>query len=169
MLAHSYGPRDRRTTIRLSAHDKKRLAEAAASEGTSLATFVWRAAIKRTHVVPKELEEENRQLKKMLMPSGLNFPPEWMLTGGERRVVTAFYSREDGFLSCDALSTMAVRPTEGGSSSYPSVIICNLHRKLKPLGIEFTNRHGYGYQITRASRELIRKAITKNNAEVSDA
>jgi hypothetical protein len=106
-----------------------------------------------------ELEEENRQLKEMLAPSGIDFPIDWRLTEAERRLLAAFYARPDGYLPHRAIVAVYVKYRDRGDAHYTSVIICKLHHKLKPIGIELFNRHGHGYQLTAASRELIRKAV----------
>jgi DNA-binding response OmpR family regulator len=106
-----------------------------------------------------ELEEENRQLKEMLAPSGIVFPADWRLTEAERRVLAGFLRGPDGYLSHRAIVSVYVKFRDRGDTHYTSVIICKMHHKLKPHGIEFVNRHGHGYQLTPASRVLIRKAL----------
>jgi DNA-binding response OmpR family regulator len=107
-----------------------------------------------------EANETIRQLEEMLAPGGPNFPAEWRLTESERRILAAFIARTDGYLSHDTIMAIAIKFRSRRGCHYAGVIIFKLRRKMESLdGIEFINRPGYGYQLTKASRELIRKAL----------
>lgn len=112
-----------------------------------------------------ELEEELRQAKERMAPSDIMFPAEWGLSPGQHRALLALYCAPGGFLSHENLYT-AVAMREGGSApqELTSQYVFHLRRALDGRGIqgiEIVSRREFGYELTSASRHLIRTALQK--------
>jgi hypothetical protein len=114
-----------------------------------------------------ELEEQLRQIKLVVMPR-LLFPHEWLLNRSERHVVASLYAAPDGYRSKDMLSCCYVifngqieRKHEGLAAR-----ISHIRNKLRRYRIQILTRFAEGYELPKASREIIRVALER---EVSPA
>lgn len=103
------------------------------------------------------LEEENRQLRELLVPK-LTFPAEWKLDPGESRVLSALYAARG---VCDMPRLLyALTYMRGGRQTEPvrttvDIRLCKLRRKLRPYSIEISTIRGAGWSLTPESRGII--------------
>lgn len=109
------------------------------------------------------LEEENQQLRELLVPK-VTFPAEWKLDVGETRVLSALYAARH---ACDvnrllyALTYMrAGRLTEPVRTSV-DIRLCKLRRKLRPFGVEILTVRGVGWSLSPESRGIIRYVLDR--------
>lgn len=105
----------------------------------------------------EELEEEVRQLHETLAPITL-LPIEWKLTATQQRIMAAFCKASDGFLTHQQIFLASGSKAEE-YDNLVKVQIMHLRKKISVLGLEIEKRWGLGYELTAASREIVRNAI----------
>lgn len=92
-------------------------------------------------------------------PTPVNLPAEWKLSRPQRLIVSILYEAQ-GVVSSFALDR-AVRQM-GDPDQRPNagwIQAFRTRKALKPFGIEIINHRGLGYELTPASREIVRKAL----------
>lgn len=107
------------------------------------------------------LTEQLRQIKKALMPR-LLFPLEWELNRGETSILASLYASPDGFRSKEILRTAAeifCASEDGPADSTVSVRVSAINKKLRPRGIEVSNRHSEGYYLSKDARARVKRAL----------
>lgn len=102
------------------------------------------------------LEEENRQLRKVIVPV-VCFPLGWKLTGSQHKLLSALI-RVPGCLTLDQCWS-ALETDVDHSESLLNVQIMKLRRKVAPIGIKIVNRWGIGYELDASSREIVKAAL----------
>ena len=91
----------------------------------------------------EELEEQVRQLKKLLVPVFIT-PIEWGLTRKQQALFSMLLTRD--LVTRDMLDAAAIA---GASSTpnYGNVIIYQLRKKLKKFGIQVKSEWGVGWRL----------------------
>lgn len=111
----------------------------------------------------EELEEQLRQLHIAIMPR-LLFPLAWDLNRGETSILAALYTSPDGFRTKKMLQTCSdIFGYNVPGDAIVSTRIHGLRKKLKPFGIEITNRFAEGYSLSKPSRDIIKAAIANES------
>lgn len=119
------------------------------------------------------LKAENQRLRDRVMEledqHGLTLeaPPEWGLTGSERRIFGALMARdlaskEHLLAACCANHGMAEQP----ELKIVDVFICKLRRKL-PDGVTIETVWGQGYRLSAASKATARALLAEALGEVA--
>ena len=106
----------------------------------------------------EELEEQVRQLKKLLVPVFIT-PIEWGLNRQEQALFRMLLKRE---IVTRAMFDAAIATTSN-TPRYCDVILHNLRKKLKKFGFEIKNQAGIGWRL------VDRKTWQKRLAEVEAA
>lgn len=104
-----------------------------------------------------ELEEQVRQLKKLLVPAFVT-PAEWGLNRQEQSLFCMFLRRE--IVTRDMFD--AAITTTSNTPRYCDIILCNLRKKLKKFGFEFKNQWGVGWRLV--DRKSWQKRLTDAEA-----
>ena len=91
----------------------------------------------------EELEEQVRQLKKLLVPPFVT-PAEWHLTRKQQALFCMLLNRD--LVTRDMLDAAAIT---GASSTpnYGNVILYQLRKKLKKYGVHVKNEWGVGWRL----------------------
>ena len=106
----------------------------------------------------EELEEQVRQLKKLLVPAFVT-PIEWRLTRKQQALFCMFLKRD--LVTRDMLDAAAIT---GASSTpnYGNVILYQLRKKLKKFGVQVKNEWGVGWRLV--DRKTWQKRLTEAEA-----
>ena len=108
------------------------------------------------------LREQVRQLTEMIGGTLFEFPRNWKLTRAEQRLLNSLYTGSKGFRRHEALM-YAVAHSDRADDALLKVQVCKVRKKLKPFGIEIKTVWGEGYELTPASSEIIKRAITSQD------
>lgn len=113
------------------------------------------------------LEEENRQLNELLVPS-IIFPVEWALAVGEARILATLYGAR-GWVGQQRL-LHALTFQVGGRWTEPDragidVRLSRMRKKLGPYGIEILSARGVGLSLSQESRGIIRYVLRSPDAQ----
>ena len=108
------------------------------------------------------LREQVRQLTEMIGGTLFEFPRYWKLTRAEQRLLNSLYTGSKGFRRHEALM-YAVAHSDWADDALLKVQVCKVRKKLKPFGIEIKTVWGEGYELTPASSEIIKRAITSQD------
>ena len=101
------------------------------------------AIIARQCVKIEELEEQVRQLKKLLVPIFVT-PVEWSLTRKQQALFCMFLKRD--LVTRDMLDAAAITGASI-SPNYGNVILYQLRKKLKKYGIQVKSEWGVGWRL----------------------
>ena len=106
----------------------------------------------------EELEEQVRQLKKLLVPAFIT-PIEWRLTRKQQALFCMLLTRD--LVTRDMLDAAAI---SGASSTpnYGNVILYQLRKKLKKYGIQVKSEWGVGWRLV--DRKNWQKRLTEAEA-----
>lgn len=105
------------------------------------------------------LEEENRQLRKMMQPS-LQFVPEWKLTAQQGQLLALIYSRALVTYDQIVVAFDIRRQVDGNDDqNHVKVVAHHVRRKLAPFGIKFTTVFGVGYAADSENKARIRAGL----------
>lgn len=116
-------------------------------------------AVARLEVVEREnetLRERIAQLEELLR--GKEPPPiEFSLTGSEAIVFGLLTTR--GLVTKDAMLAALYHNSgkEEAEAKIADVFVCKLRKKLKPFGIQITTIWGRGWEMSAASKQLVRE------------
>jgi DNA-binding response OmpR family regulator len=102
------------------------------------------------------LEEENRQLRDMLLPT-LSFPTSWRLRPRELIVLRALYAGRGRIVPHERLLALGW-PDEVPVKAY-TVTVSNLRLRLLSRGVDIITAHGVGYGLTDIGVAILRKAL----------
>ena len=116
------------------------------------------AIIARQCVKIEELEEQVRQLKKLLVPIFVT-PVEWGLTRKQQVLFCMFLKRD--LVTRDMLDAAAITGASI-SSNYGNVILYQLRKKLKKYGIHIKSEWGVGWRLV--DRKSWQKRLTDAEA-----
>lgn len=118
--------------------------------------------IARQCVKIEELEEQVRQLKKLLVPAFVT-PVEWGLTAQQQTLFCLLLTRDR--VTRDMFNAVAItRPsTKNESNQCCDMSVCQLRKKLKKYGIHIKNEWGAGWRL------VDRKTWQKRLAEAEAA
>lgn len=94
----------------------------------------------------EELEEQVRQLKKLLVPVFVT-PVEWRLTAQQQTLFCMLLTRDR--VTRDMFNAVAItRPsTKNESNQCCDMSVCQLRKKLKKYGIHIKNEWGLGWRL----------------------
>ncbi|WP_279110825.1 helix-turn-helix domain-containing protein [Bartonella apis] len=94
----------------------------------------------------EELEEQVRQLKKLLVPVFVT-PIEWGLTAQQQTLFCMLLTRD--LVTRDMFNAVAItRPsTKNESNQCCDMSVCQLRKKLKKYGIHIKNEWGLGWRL----------------------
>ena len=110
-----------------------------------------------------ELEELVLQQKAAFIPA-VSLPHAWGLQPQERLMVLALY-HSSGLLTHEQLShVIAYKERYSDWDNIVKARICTLRKKLWPFGIEIWTRWGSGYELSTASKQIIKLAIEQRAA-----
>lgn len=110
----------------------------------------------------ERLEEENRQLRELLLPP-LTFPIEWGLSPQQARLLAAIYGC-DGLAPWERLRTALIGSTADHSERYEQQILVFVRRKLRRYGVQIVTKHCYGVTMPSESRAIVRDAVRAASA-----
>jgi DNA-binding response OmpR family regulator len=103
----------------------------------------------------------------MLSGTIVLFPREWRLTGAEARTILAFLGAENGALSVQdifaASSLYSTMEDKHDGHNLIKVRISNLRKKVTKFGVEISTRRGFGYEISAASKAIIKSSLDRAN------
>lgn len=119
------------------------------------------AIIRRQQERIFELEEMLRQSKEDLPPPARFFPFEWNITPVCARGLWALYDAHEGFVSSEDLQSIMINRTDADAPGAVRVHIWRLRNLLDPMGVEIINRRKYGYQLTPASKAIIKAVLSE--------
>jgi len=103
-----------------------------------------------------ELEEENRQLRDLLVAGTREPPAKWGLTKREAELMKALASAHPCLLTTErALAT--VWPDTVPVTSILTVIMCHMRKKLNRHGVEIETVWGRGYRLSDAAAVAMKK------------
>ncbi|MBI0002322.1 helix-turn-helix domain-containing protein [Bartonella sp. W8122] len=105
-----------------------------------------------------ELEEQVRQLKKLLVPPFVT-PAEWHLTRKQQALFCMFLKRDlvtRDMLDAADITGASITP------NYGNVILYQLRKKLKKFGFELKNEYGLGWRLV--DRKSWQKRLTDAEA-----
>ncbi|QHJ78506.1 MAG: hypothetical protein [Bacteriophage sp.] len=105
-----------------------------------------------------ELEEQVRQLKKLLVPAFVT-PIEWHLTRKQQALFCMFLKRDlvtRDMLDAAAITGASITP------NYGNVILYQLRKKLKKYGIQVKSEWGVGWRLV--DRKCWEKRLTEAEA-----
>ena len=105
-----------------------------------------------------ELEEQVRQLKKLLVPAFVT-PIEWRLTRKQQALFCMFLKRD--LVTRDMLDAAAITGTSI-TPNYGNVILYQLRKKLKKFGIQIKSEWGLGWRLV--DRKSWQKRLTDAGA-----
>lgn len=91
----------------------------------------------------EELEEQVRQLKKLLVPPFVT-PAEWRLTRKQQALFSMLLTRD--IVTRDMLDAAAITGTSI-TPNYGNVILYQLRKKLKKFGVQVKNVWGVGWSL----------------------
>lgn len=114
--------------------------------------------IARQCVKIEELEEQVRQLKKLLVPPFVT-PVEWGLTRKQQALFCMLLKRD--LVTRDMLDAAAITGTSI-TPNYGNVILYQLRKKLKKYGIQIKNERGRGWRLV--DRKTWQKRLTEAEA-----
>ena len=106
----------------------------------------------------EELEEQVRQLKKLLVPAFVT-PIEWRLTRKQQALFCMFLKRDlvtRDMLDAAAITGRSITP------NYGNVILYQLRKKLKKFGIQVKSEWGRGWRLV--DRKTWQKRLTEAEA-----
>ena len=106
----------------------------------------------------EELEEQVRQLKKLLVPPFVT-PAEWHLTRKQQALFCMFLKRD--LVTRDMLDAAAITGASI-SPNYGNVILYQLRKKLKKYGVQVKNEWGVGWRLV--DRKSWQKRLTDAEA-----
>lgn len=110
------------------------------------------------------LEEELRQAKDLARPVVM-FPAAWRLQPSEQRILFTLFQAPGGFATHERLFEAGRKWAEGESAmELVRVRVHSARPKLRPFGIEIKTRWGHGYELTAASRAIIKAALEERAA-----
>jgi len=109
----------------------------------------------------EELEEQVRQLKKLLVPIFVT-PVEWCLTAQQQTLFCMFLKRD--LVTRDMFNAVAItRPsTKNASNQCCDMSVYHLRKKLKKYGIHIKNEWGVGWRLV--DRKTWQKRLTEAEA-----
>ena len=109
----------------------------------------------------EELEEQVRQLKKLLVPIFVT-PVEWCLTGQEQTLFCMFLKRD--LVTRDMFNAVAItrQSTKNASNQCCDMAVYHLRKKLKKYGIHIKNEWGVGWRLV--DRTSWQKRLTEAEA-----
>ena len=109
-----------------------------------------------------ELEEQVRQLKKLLVPPFVT-PVEWCLTGQEQTLFCMLLTRDR--VTRDMFNAVAItRPsTKNAANQCCDMAVCHLRKKLKKFGVQVKTEWGLGWRL------VDRKSWQKRLTDAEDA
>lgn len=81
----------------------------------------------------------------------------WGVKGGYHDFLVSLH--RTGFLSHDEAKKVAPQLRK-----YMGTAVVELRKRLKPHGVEIITRHGFGYEMPEASRDIITAAIERRDA-----
>lgn len=125
--------------------------------------------ILRLRDIVSSLEEQVRGLTERLDSHEIMFPKEWCLSPQETRALRFLYTSANGFRTREGLRSVIVK-SGSTDEKIVDVIICRLRKSVKNAAIVIETRMGEGYQLSAASREIIKVALVQSvQAEASAA
>lgn len=104
-------------------------------------------------------KEENRQLRAMLIAKDFHMPFEWKLTRAEEKLLGSLYSAPNFMRRHEALRVASCLDPEA-DRKVVEVRVCKMRKKLKPHNIEIRTVWGEGYELTPASVQIIKGALS---------
>lgn len=109
----------------------------------------------------EELEEQVRQLKKLLVPIFVT-PVEWCLTAQQQTLFCMLLTRD--LVTRDMFNAVAItRPsTKNASNQCSDMAVYHLRKKLKKYGIHIKNEWGLGWRLV--DRKSWQKRLTDAEA-----
>lgn len=106
------------------------------------------------------LEERNRQLEELLIPSNVPFRPEWGLTATEQRIFAHLTTKDMSSKPSIAAAIYADRIDEQPDIKIVDVMVCKMRKKLDRFGVEIQTIWGHGYALVDRQ-----KYVTKRGGE----
>lgn len=116
-----------------------------------------------------ELEFENARMVRQLRGERIPFPRSWGLTQTETKFLSALMSSPDGSRPHEVLHAALYAGRELKTENILATVVRRVRRKLSPEGVAVLSRHGFGYELPPASREIIAAACAQkqNNRVMS--
>jgi len=107
-----------------------------------------------------DLREKVRQMERLIMADD-PLPIEWGLTVTEEKVLRCLIARNLASKEAIHYALYGSMGEDGAEIKIVDVLVCKLRPKVLPFGIEIETQWGRGYQLTAASRDVIKSALRK--------
>jgi DNA-binding response OmpR family regulator len=114
-----------------------------------------------------ELEETIRQMREAEKSSTTVLPAEWKLSPAQHRALVALYRAPAGFLTHEAMFQALRRSVGFDPANAANLVrknVSDMRHRLAPFGIEIVLQWGRGYELTPASRAVVKTAIDQRTA-----
>lgn len=89
-------------------------------------------------------------------------PPEWSLTGAERRVFGVLYARPMATKDAIMAALYRDRGRDEAEIKIVDVFVCKIRAKLAPFGIKIETRWGQGYYLTPEMKRAARAQLEQS-------
>lgn len=114
----------------------------------------------------ERLEEENRQLREMMLPPDNPFYGRLQLSPQMADLVCAFWKHgKMSFEMADTVLSLHKWETRGEDDAAchnrMSVVLCRVRQRLGAHGIKIGNLRGWGFEMSDADREKLISLVTK--------
>jgi DNA-binding response OmpR family regulator len=102
------------------------------------------------------LREQVAYLSEALVPY-ISLPKEWNLTRREERIVRAIAGAKDIASHSSLMAALYWDRAEPAGPAILPVLMCNLRKKLRPVGIEIKTLLGRGYYLPADAKAALRQ------------